>query len=127
VNMISTKRNIIFTFFVLALLAAGNIMAGDGDVSYTSPYITVDPATGKLITVNPGPELKMHDGMSMPTTSSSPELANPIGVSGATSNPDNSGDSNRSRIVTIAIGLIAGLGIVVFLVGRVRKQKNISV
>ena len=51
----------IFEIAVLAgLLSVSNVLASDGDVDYSAPYITVDPATGQLITVNPGPQLKVH-------------------------------------------------------------------
>lgn len=39
---------------------AGPAFAGDGDVDYSAPYITLDPETGELVTVNPGPQLKSH-------------------------------------------------------------------
>jgi hypothetical protein len=45
---------------VAGLLSAGNTFASDGDVDYSAPYITVDPETGKLVTVNPGPQLRVH-------------------------------------------------------------------
>lgn len=43
------------------VLLPGVAGASDGDVDYSAPYITVDPETGELITVNPGPRPVMHD------------------------------------------------------------------
>ena len=54
------KRLFFIAGIHLLLILAVPALAGDGDVDYSAPYITVDPETGKLITVNPGPELKMH-------------------------------------------------------------------
>lgn len=59
------KKTFFFTasgVLMLALGAAQSVSAGDGDVDYSAPYITVDPETGELVTVNPGPQLKMHSG-----------------------------------------------------------------
>jgi len=36
-------------------------LAIDGDVEYSAPYIMVDPETGQIVTVNPGPRLKAHE------------------------------------------------------------------
>ena len=32
----------------------------DGDVQYTAPYIWVNPETGQIETINPGPQPKKH-------------------------------------------------------------------
>jgi hypothetical protein len=66
------KKTFFFTasgVLMLALGAAQSVSAGDGDVDYSAPYITVDPETGELVTVNPGPQLKMHsDSRSLSAT-----------------------------------------------------------
>jgi len=61
---------ILFNVVVIAAVYNGSANAGDGDVNYSAPYIIFDPETGKLITVNPGPELRMHDNV--PATSTAP-------------------------------------------------------
>ena len=38
---------------ILLMLAGGYAAAYDGDVDFSAPYLTVDPETGKLITVDP--------------------------------------------------------------------------
>ncbi|MGK0297818.1 MAG: hypothetical protein ACI9XC_001435 [Gammaproteobacteria bacterium] len=44
-------------------LFAFSAQAIDGDVVYSAPYIMVDPDTGQIVTVNPGPKLKAHEIM----------------------------------------------------------------
>jgi hypothetical protein len=44
-------------------LFAFSALAIDGDVVYSAPYIMVDPETGQIVTVNPGPKLKAHEVM----------------------------------------------------------------
>ncbi len=39
------------------------LWATDGDVVYSAPYIWVNPETGQIETVNPGPRLKAHEAM----------------------------------------------------------------
>ncbi len=39
------------------------LWATDGDVVYSAPYIWVNPETGQIETVNPGPRLKSHEAM----------------------------------------------------------------
>jgi len=36
------------------------VFAVDGDVDYAAPYLWVDPETGQVSTVNPGPQSKVH-------------------------------------------------------------------
>jgi len=36
------------------------VFAVDGDVDYSAPYLWVDPETGQVSTVKPGPEPKVH-------------------------------------------------------------------
>lgn len=52
--------SVTLTLAVACLALPAVATAGDGDVDYSAPYITVDPETGKLITVNPGPTMKVH-------------------------------------------------------------------
>lgn len=57
------RFSVSFAASLILLLASSSLTparAGDGDVDYSAPYITVDPESGKLITVNPGPQLKSH-------------------------------------------------------------------
>lgn len=44
-----------------SLLFIHQALAIDGDVEYSAPYIMVDPETGQIVTVNPGPRLKAHE------------------------------------------------------------------
>jgi hypothetical protein len=49
----------------LIVLLSGMLMvpvvfAVDGDVDYAAPYLWVDPETGQVSTINPGPQPKVH-------------------------------------------------------------------
>jgi hypothetical protein len=88
-------------------------VASDGDVNYVSPYITVDPETGKLITVNPGPELKVHKNNTAPantptatTTASVPGLTDP-----ALTTYTGQDDNLMLKISVIAGGILAILAL----------------
>ncbi len=50
---------IIFAFASVLHINVGHAI--DGDVEYSAPYIMVDPETGQIVTVNPGPRLKAHE------------------------------------------------------------------
>ncbi len=66
-----------------ALLLSGPVFASDGDVDYSTPYITVDPQTGQLVTKNPGPKLKSHPmDMSAPAETTTPDT---VAVTASTS------------------------------------------
>ena len=52
-----------FTILLLVLAGVfktGTAIAVDGDVDYSAPYLWVDPETGEVSTVNPGPQPKVH-------------------------------------------------------------------
>jgi len=53
-----------FFRFLIIILAGMLIVpvafAVDGDVDYAAPYLWVDPETGQVSTVSPGPQPKVH-------------------------------------------------------------------
>lgn len=55
-------RNMIAGILMMAavLLKAAVVFAVDGDVDYSAPYLWVDPNTGQISTINPGPQPKVH-------------------------------------------------------------------
>lgn len=101
----------------------GIAAAGDGDVDYSAPYITVDPETGQLVTKNPGPKLKMHEQMaSAAAIETSPVVvgAGPV----ETASPANSGTPSAALSI---VAIVATLSILIagFAVWR-SKQKQTS-
>lgn len=58
----SASKSLVITLIVIAgVLSINDVLAIDGDVEYSAPYIMVDPETGQIVTVNPGPRLKAHE------------------------------------------------------------------
>lgn len=50
-----------FLIIILAgMLIVPVVFAVDGDVDYAAPYLWVDPKTGQVSTINPGPQPKVH-------------------------------------------------------------------
>ena len=43
----------LFLIIVIAGILSGKTLAYDNDVDYSAPYLTVDPETGLLVTVDP--------------------------------------------------------------------------
>jgi len=39
-----------------SVLSTGSVYSYDGDVDYSAPYVTLDPKTGKLVTIDPKQE-----------------------------------------------------------------------
>ncbi len=119
-----------FKIAVLAgLLSVTNVLASDGDVDYSAPYITVDPETGQLITVNPGPRLKVH-----PPVTSDPTVdvaANSLDAPSTAPQDIAAGNANQqpglfSIVSTIATVILISAVILVFRSGKKRKTASAS-
>lgn len=116
----------IFQIAVIAgLLSAGITLASDGDVNYSAPYITVDPETGKLITVNPGPKLKVHEPIAANETT--PDLTSATDAQTTVSGPtldNNSEQQTRSIpvITTLAVVILISAGL--FVIRSRQRRKN---
>jgi hypothetical protein len=57
------SKGLLFSVYfvsVLSVIGSNNAYAADGDVTYGAPYLWVNPETGELETINPGPQLKTH-------------------------------------------------------------------
>lgn len=114
---------------VLLSILSQPIRASDGDVDYSSPYITVDPKTGQLVTRNPGPRLKTHsaDMASEKTADSVAALtADPAAtaLTTATAAAQDAAAPAESGISPATIAIIAG-GLFVFgiVISRMKKHK----
>lgn len=61
----------LISFICLTTLCTFNAYTYDGDVDYSAPYVTVDPETGKLVTIDPKAQTKTpHTTPGSSTTSS---------------------------------------------------------
>jgi len=115
---------------IVGILSAGAALAADGDVVYSAPYISVDPETGKLVTINPGPQMKMHDAQvpGLDTAVNDPATVNTaIAGSPSVGSPDN--------IITEAQGMplstIAGATLLAFIVAglgvwKLKQKQSIT-
>jgi len=103
---------------VALIFSAGVVLAGDGDVDYSAPYITVDPETGQLVTINPGPKLKMHEQMA-------PTIDTRVAVADATPADATSTTISDAPSYTLSIVVVATLFILIAgLAGWRSKQKR---
>jgi len=129
-NGVAGRNNIVLllsTLVLSGLLLTTNAIAGDGDVDYSAPYIMVDPQTGKLVTVNPGPELRMHSEASADQTTMTPAGSDAtmatLPGSGNLS-PSLEPEPGGSMVIPIIIAIMASVVIGVVMLIRKRKQKQ---
>jgi hypothetical protein len=108
------RRIVMLQMAVSLILLSGVARATDGDVDYSSPYITVDPKTGQVITVNPGPRLKTHSSGDMPgmsqmqTEQPSPETS-PVASQVSVDQPAAAVTTDNKKtgfIAIVAVGLL---------------------
>lgn len=114
--------------FLFPALTPGIVLASDGDVDYSAPYITVDPETGELVTVNPGPQMKTHDASSGNGNASG---ANTTADDTVTAGGDNTSqapaadaEGSSGTVVPVAVVAVIGLALLsafAFLRGGQRK------
>ena len=73
----------LISFIYLTVLCTINTYAYDGDVDYSAPYVTIDPETGKLVTIDPKAQTKTPHATSGNSTTRSSDND----VSAVESNP----------------------------------------
>jgi len=102
-----------FQVVVSTIWLSGVAMATDGDVDYSSPYITVDPETGQLVTKNPGPRLKTHtpdmSGMGQMQMEEMPVESSPVASQAATQSSADVPTNEGSQSGLLVIGAVAVL------------------
>lgn len=117
---------------VLISILPQPVSATDGDVDYSSPYITVDPKTGQLVTRNPGPRLKTHSmdmGSEKTADSVAALTADTATQDSATATPptevQDAAASTDSGFNPATIAIIAGaLFVAGVVIARMKKQKT---
>jgi hypothetical protein len=110
----------IFTswFIVLSLVLLSAVLSAyDGDVDYSAPYITVDPETGKLVTIDPKAQQQQHQATD-PNTAQTANTQTDSGVQnsqvmGATGNSMNQSDEGQTSSATMS-PLLIGILVLVF-------------
>jgi len=109
---------------IITVISIAGVFASDGDVNYSAPYITVDPETGKLITVNPGPELKMHTNTPMPAAT--PATATVPLPSGLSDRPALRTGTGQNDGLVFKISVIAAIIIAILALAGWRIRQNQS-
>lgn len=102
----------------ILLTASFTLYATDGDVQYSAPYIWVNPETGQVETVNPGPTLKTHPVMEDENVAAE---ANVMAVApGEEAGGHEVTHVPIHQILIVVVGIIASIGVMVVM-GRSRK------
>lgn len=111
---------------IAGLFAAEVVFAGDGDLNYSAPYITVDPETGQLVTKNPGPHLKMHSqDPSMQMQAGEPDTtATTVASQTSTGSTDDLSMPASQHISPVAIITLVAAGVMVFGVLTFRRLRQ---
>ena len=99
-------------------------LAIDGDVVYSAPYIMVDPETGQIVTVNPGPRLKAHEVM--PATNTDNDISNNMSVVAEVDNPATEYQAREPSTILPVITMSACLFMVItgFLIWKSNRKKE---
>ncbi len=121
-------QNKLLSFALIAMFAgtglfSTGVFAYDGDVDFLAPYLTVDPETGKLVTIDPRAQTKTEHETSAdtaeqipsttvdaPTTQTAPvsaQTAQENTSMPATGQADSPPESNLPVIAVVIIGLLA--------------------
>ena len=99
-------------------------LAIDGDVEYSAPYIMVDPETGQIVTVNPGPRLKAHE--IMPATNPDSDISNNMSVTADVNNSATENQASEPSTILPVITIFACLFMVItgFLIWKSNRRKE---
>jgi hypothetical protein len=121
------RRLMVILIASVCVLSINQGLAIDGDVEYSAPYIMVDPETGQIVTVNPGPRLKAHETAAEMLTDDTTQAAGTRALSAAkatgtlqdrmTSTPD----TLPSIIITFACLFMVVCG---FLIKRLKEKQG---
>ena len=137
VNFKTYKANILIVWFIVfsSVLLTTDLYAYDGDVDYSAPYITVDPETGKLVTIDPKAQQQQQQhpatdpnaaqtatatGQTDTGTQDSQIMAQ--SAPGNTLNPSDEGQVSTTANTPMIIGIVV-LGLVALVVISTRRNK----
>jgi hypothetical protein len=135
--MLNIRCKLVTTGLLTTGLCAGLVFTNiawsyDGDIDYLAPYVTLDQASGKLVTVDPrkdaaaAAKLEQEHNASNPnattsaaasanTTQSTPSASDTTStiMSAPTSNDQNPTPSSTANAAVIAIGMLVVIGLIV--------------
>lgn len=110
------KKIVLGTALLLPVLAA---QATDGDVDYSAPYIWVNPETGQIETINPGPQPKAHPMMT--EQQPAPVVETAAAPADTASGGDAAADSSGSGIKG---GMILAGGLIILAIAAVTLRRG---
>ena len=102
-----------YSLMVLIILMTVSLSshAVDGDVVYSAPYIWVNPETGEIETVNPGPRLKNHEQVAAPAATQS-TMMDLVPETADEATPASHTLSNTQQAVIVLIGIAVCVGLI---------------
>lgn len=125
-NMTYTMKLLTIWLFVISLGLSTTTSGYDGDVDYSAPYITVDPETGKLVTIDPKAQQQQqaqHEATS-PAAGSSAQ-SNQVMGQAATDSPitaSGADQTSSSSMTPLLIGIVVLVLASVIVVGLRRSK-----
>lgn len=144
--MLKIRCNPALTCLMVIGLHAGSISmniarAYDGDIDYSAPYVTLDPKTGKLITVDP--KQQQADGQAQPphpnappqdatasgpapATSATTAAAAPANAASPASTSVPTASASGTNVIAAVVGLVLIAGVVAILRRKPATEKNDS-
>jgi len=108
------KNNIRTLLFIVISGLAFSVSATDGDVVYSAPYIWVNPDTGQIETVNPGPRLKAHEAVVASETAESAGMESSQIVTGE-SDTEAVAHTSMLHPLIVLIGMGLSIGVIVMM------------
>ena len=138
-NKLMVKRLSTMLIIILSVFMMQTAWAYDGDVDYNAPYVTVDPETGTLVTIDPKAQTKTpHEAtantatapVSAPASTEADSIpATTQGVTSQTSaaSPDTSPAGEMEAATGSQLPLITGIIVVLLVAGFVfsKRKRNI--
>jgi uncharacterized protein YxeA len=129
-------HTIISSLFLMVFITT-HVHAYDGDVDYSAPYVTIDPETGKLVTIDPKAQTKTPHAtpgnQGATASSSSDNTTNPSQTTATSQIQTQStaqqggGEESQGTRTTLPILialLIAGIAAAFIYRGKNKGQKN---
>ncbi len=119
------------------IILVPDLPAYDGDVDYSAPYITVDPETGKLVTIDPKAQPQPQHTVTDPNSSQTASAVNQTDNNEqssqlmAQSTPGNTmnqseGGQMSSVSITFTIIVLVVLSLVAVIITTTRRKKPVT-
>ena len=132
------KILMVWLIIMNSFLLTAELSAYDGDVDYSAPYITVDPETGKLVTIDPKAQQQPQHPAADPNSTQTATPANQSDVNvqdsqvmaqsamgNATDQSENNQTTMTSPLTPVLIGIVI-LGVAAAIMISSRRKKATS-